>query len=185
MEYRSSRKKMNPQYAALWKLFLGLFALIFIAGGCYSALIYWITSEPPTTVYLNIVEAWGRLGVFIFVGNLLMLVIAGAIAAVVAIYINDKSAMPLSRFEELCEQVSEGEFDAMSVQNERGVFRKLSFAFRQMVNKLYLRRVAQEECVDKIYDRIQELRAGLNLTGNQRDTLNELDTLLQQLEKLL
>lgn len=185
MDYRASRRRSNPQYAALWKLFFSLFALIVLAGGCYSALIYWITSEPPTTVYLNIVEAWGRLGIFIFVGNLLMLVIAGAIAAVVAIFINEKSSAPLHRLEELCEQIGEGELDAMSVQNEKGKFRKLSFAFRQMVNRLYLRRVAQEECLDKIHDRVQELRAGLNLTGSQRDVLNELDAQLQQLERVL
>lgn len=185
MDYRSSRRRQNPQLTALWRMFLSLFALILIAGGCYSALIYWITSEPPTTVYLNIVEAWSRLGVFIFVGNLLTLIIAGAISAAIATYINNKSSAPLHRLEEVCEQIGEGEFDAMSVQNEKGQFRKLSFALRQMVNRLYLRRVEQEECVDRIHDRVQELRAGLNLTGSQRDVLNELERQLQQLEKLL
>ncbi|MDD5214853.1 MAG: hypothetical protein PHQ03_04850 [Methylococcales bacterium] len=186
MEYRSSRRRPNPQYSALLRIFLSLTALIIIAGGCYSALIYWITSEPPTTVYLNIVEAWSRLGVFIFVGNLITLLIAGAISFAIATYINNKSSAPLHRLEELCEQIADGgELDALNITVERGQFRKLSFAFRQMVNKLYLRQSEQEECVDKIYDRIQELRAGLNLTGSQRDVLNELETQLQQLEKML
>jgi methyl-accepting chemotaxis protein len=185
MIYRSTRRRQNPQYAMLWRVFLSLFALIFVAGGCYSALIYWITSEPPTTVYLNIVEAWGRLGVFIFVGNLITLMIAGAISAVIALYINNKSSAPLHRLEELCEQIADGgELDALNITVEKGQFRKLSFAFRQMVNKLYLRRVEQEEYIDKIYDRIQELRSGLNLTGSQRDVLNELEMQLQQLEKI-
>lgn len=185
MEYRTSRRRPNPQLTALWRIFWGLFALIFVAGLGYSALIYWVTSEQPATVYLNIVESWERLGVFIFVGNLITLIIAGAISAMIATYINDKSAAPLHRLEELCEQIGEGDFDALSIQNERGQFRKFSFAFRQMVNKLYLRRTAQSECIDLIHDRVQELRAGLNLTGSQRDILNELETQLQQLEKII
>lgn len=186
MDYRSSRRRPNSQYSALLRMFLSLAALIIVAGGCYSALIYWITSEPPTTVYLNIVESWSRLGVFIFVGNLITLIIAGAISAAIAVYINNKSSAPLHRLEELCEQIADGgELDALNITVEKGQFRKLSFAFRQMVNKLYLRRAEQEEAIDKIYDRIQELRAGLNLTGSQRDVLNELETQLQQLEKML
>ena len=186
MDYRSSRRRSNPQFAALWRTFLSLFALIFVAGGCYSALIYWITSEPPTTVYLNIVESWSRLGVFIFVGNLITLIIAGAISAAIATYINNKSSAPLHRLEELCELISDGgELDVLSITNERGQFRKLSFAFRQMVNKLYLRRAAQEECIDHIHDRVKELRAGLNLTGSQRDVLNELEAQLRELERVI
>lgn len=185
MNYRSSRRRPSSQLSGLWRVFLSLVALIVIAGGCYSALIYWITSEPPTTVYLNIVEAWSRLGAFIFVGNLLTIIIAGAISAIVATYINNQSSAPLNRLEELCEQVSEGQLDALSVLNEKGRFKKLSFAFRQMVNRLYLRRVEQEECIDGIYERVQELRSGLNLTGNQRDTLSQLEEQLLQLSKII
>ena len=185
MTYRTTRRRPNSQFSALWRVFLSLFALILIAGGCYSALIYWITSEPPTTVYLNIVEAWSRLGVFIFVGNLITLIIAGAISAAIAMYINNQSSAPLHRLEELCEQISDGEFDAVNIANEKGRFRKLSFSFRQMVNKLYLRRAAQEECIDKIYERVQELRSGMNLTGNQRDVLSQLEEHLQDLGKMI
>ncbi len=186
MNYRSTRRRPNPQFAALWRIFLSLFVLIIIAGGCYSALIYWITSEPPTTVYLNIVEAWSRLGVFIFVGNLITLIIAGGISAAIATYINNKSTAPLYRLEELCEQVGDGgELDVINIANEKGRFRKLSLAFRQMVNKLYLRRAEQEECIELINLRIQELRSGMNLTGSQRDVLNELNAHIQQLEKVI
>lgn len=185
MDYRSSRRRPNSQYATLWRIFLSLFALIVIAGGCYSALIYWMTSEPPTTVYLNIVEAWSRLGVFIFVGNLITLIIAGAISAAIATYINNKSSAPLRRLEELCEQISDGELDAVNITNEKGRFRKLSLAFRMMVNRLYLRRSEQEDCIELINLRIQELRSGMNLTGSQRDVLNELDAHVQQLGKII
>jgi methyl-accepting chemotaxis protein len=186
MTYRSTRRRQNPQYAALWRIFLSLFALIFLAGACYSALIYWITSEPPTTVYLNIVEAWSRLGVFIFVGNLITLIIAGAISAAIATYINNKSAAPLHRLEELCEQIGDGgELDVLDITNEKGRFRKLVLAFRQMINKLYLRRAEQEDCIVLINMRIQELRSGMNLTGSQRDVLNELDAHIRQLEKVI
>lgn len=185
MDYRSSRRRQNPQLSGLVRVFLSLFALILIAGGCYSALIYWITSEPPTTVYLNIIEAWSRLGVFIFVGNLITLILAGAISAAIAIYINNQSSAPLHRLEELCEQISDGELDAMAVRAEKGRFSKLSFAFRQMVNKLYLRRSEQEQCIDKIYERVQELRSGMNLTGNQRDVLSQLEEHLHDLGKII
>ena len=185
MDYRSSRRRHNSQYVTLWRIFLSLFALIIIAGGCYSALIYWITSEPPTTVYLNIVEAWSRLGVFIFVGNLITLIIPGSISAAIATYINNKSSAPLRRLEELCEQISDGELDAVNISNGKGRFRKLSLAFRMMVNKLYLRRSEQKDCIELINLRIQELRSGMNLTGSQRDVLNELDAHVQQLEKII
>lgn len=185
MSYRSTRRHHNPQLTALWRIFLSLFALIVMAGGCYSALIYWMTSEPPTTVYLNIVEAWSRLGVFIFVGNLMTLIIAGAISAAIATYINNKSAVPLYRLEELCEQIGDGQFEILNAPNEKGRFRKLSLAFRVMVNKLYLRRNEQEQCIELMNLRIQELRSGMNLTGSQRDVLNELNSHIQQLEKII
>jgi uncharacterized coiled-coil protein SlyX len=54
-----------------------------------------------------------------------------------------------------------------------------------MVNKLYLRRAEQEECIELINLRIQELRSGMNLTGSQRDVLNELNAHIQQLEKVI
>ena len=186
MNYRISRRRSNPRFLALGRIFLRLFAIVFIAGCCYSGLIYWITSEPPTTVYLNIVEAWSRLGVFIFVGNLITLILAGAISAVIAIYINNNSSAPLHRLTELCEQISDGaQLDAVNIANEKGQFRKLSFAFRQMVNKLYLRRTEQEECIEEIYDRVQELRSGMNLTGNQRDVLSQLEEHLTNLGKII
>ncbi|MEI6744903.1 MAG: hypothetical protein WCL34_03005 [Methylococcaceae bacterium] len=186
MNYRSTRRRPNPKISALWRIFFSLFALILLAGGCYSALIYWMTSEQPTSVYLNVVEAWSRLGVFIFVGNLLMLIIAGAISAFVTTYINNKTTAPINRLTELCEQISDGgQLDAVNIRNEKGQFRKLSSAFRQMVNKLYLRRTEQEECIELINLRIKELRAGMNLTGSQRDVLNELNAHIQQLEKVI
>jgi hypothetical protein len=86
----------------------------------------------------------------------------------------------------LCEQISDGgQLDAVNIRNEKGQFRKLSSAFRQMVNKLYLRRTEQEECIELINLRIKELRAGMNLTGSQRDVLNELNAHIQQLEKVI
>ncbi len=185
MDYRSSRRRQNPQFSGFVRVFLSLFALILIAGGCYYALIDWIMSKQPNTVYLNIVEAWSRLGIFIFVGNLITLILAGAISAAIAIYINNQSSAPLYRLEELCEQISDGELDAMAVRAEKGRFQKLSFAFRQMVNKLYLRRTEQEECIDKIYARVQELRSGMNLTGNQRDVLSQLEEHLHHLGKII
>ena len=54
-----------------------------------------------------------------------------------------------------------------------------------MVNRLYLRRSEQEDCIALINMRIQELRSGMNLTGSQRDVLNELDAHIQQLEKII
>jgi methyl-accepting chemotaxis protein len=186
MIYRSSiRRHANKQNSALWRVFFSLSALIIIAGASYSALIYWIMAEPPHTVYLNIVEAWGRLGVFIFVGNLIMIIIAGAISAVIAIYITNKSSAPLYRLEELCEQIGDGQLDALTVEHERGRFRKVSLAFRMMVNKLYLRRAEQEECIELINLRLHELRNGMNLTGSQRDVLSQLDAHIQQLEKVI
>jgi hypothetical protein len=54
-----------------------------------------------------------------------------------------------------------------------------------MVNKLYLRKVEQDECIVQINERIHELRSGLNLTGMQRDVLNELESHIQHLEKIV
>jgi nitrogen fixation/metabolism regulation signal transduction histidine kinase len=117
---------------------------------------------------------------------LITLILAGAISAAIANYINNKSTAPLHRLEELCEQIGDGgELDVVNIANEKGRFRKLSLTFRQMVNKLYLRRAEQEECIELINLRIQELRSGMNLTGSQRDVLNELNAHIQQLEKVI
>lgn len=186
MNYRSpSRRLASKQQSVQWRIFLGLFFLILVAGAGYATLIFWVTEKAPPTVYFNIVNAWERLGIFIFVGNLLMLVIAGGISAVIAMYINNQSTAPLYRLEELCEEVSEGQLDSVNMPREKGRFRKLSQAFRVMVNKLYLRRTQQIDHLDLINQLLQELRSGLNLTGKQRDVLNELEMQLQQLEKAL
>ncbi len=187
MKYRSTPRSRlaRKQYAEVWRIFSILFGLIIVAGLSYAGLIYWITSKPPQSVYFNIVEAWERLGIFIFVGNLITLIIAGGISATIAMYLANKSAIPLYNLGELCEQVGDGQFDVLTVPHERGRFRKLSLSFRMMVNKLYLRKVEQEECLEKINARIHELRSGLNLTGMQRDVLNELESHLQHLEKIV
>jgi hypothetical protein len=187
MKYRSTPRSRiaRKQFAEIWRIFSILFGLIVIAGVSYAALIYWITSKPPQSVYFNIVEAWERLGIFIFVGNLITLIIAGGISATIAMYLANKSAIPLYNLGELCEQIGDGQFDVLTVPHERGRFRKLSISFRMMVNKLYLRKVEQDECIAQINVRIHELRSGLNLTGMQRDVLNELESHIQHLEKIV
>jgi glucan phosphoethanolaminetransferase (alkaline phosphatase superfamily) len=60
MKYRSTPRSRiaRKQFAEIWRIFSILFGLIVIAGVSYAALIYWITSKPPQSVYFNIVEAW-------------------------------------------------------------------------------------------------------------------------------
>lgn len=167
------------------RFILGVFLLILLAGLCSAALIFWITGgdlqAQSQTAHANIMNAWDRLGLSIFIGNVVAIVIAGTLAVFVALYASHKIAGPLYRFEKLCEQVGDGDLDVLVALREKDQLQELGLAFAGMINKLRARQSEQQAMVAKINLQVEQLKHDQNITGHQLELLNELTGLIKQL----
>ncbi len=165
-----------------WRFIAGVFLLILLSGLCSALLIFWITGgdlqAQSQTAHANILNAWDRLGLSIFIGNVVAIVIAGTLAVFVALYASHKIAGPLYRFEKLCEQVGNGDLDVLVSLREKDQLQELGVAFAGMVNKLRARQNEQSAVVAKIKAEIEELKHDQN---NAELNLDVLDRLVRQL----
>jgi hypothetical protein len=68
------------------RFILGVFAIILLSGLCSALLIYWITGNEllaqSQSAHTNIVNAGERLGLSIMIGNVISILVAGAVAVV-------------------------------------------------------------------------------------------------------
>ncbi len=180
-----NKTQENTPKSSSAQLFLGVTFLI-ILSSCLSALaIFYLTTPDLQTVQspeASIVESWQKLGIALFIGNLISVIFAGGIALFVVLYSSRKITEPLYRFEKLCEQVGQGEFDVVTVPREKLQFKNLSIAFSSMVSKLHQKRNEQHELIAQMEMQIQDLRGGLNLTGKQRDIVHDLEFALEKLK---
>jgi methyl-accepting chemotaxis protein len=167
------------------RFIVGVFLLILLSGLCSALLVFWITGgdleAQSQTAHANIANAWDRLWLSILIGNVVSMVIAGAIAIYVVLYATHKIVGPLYRFEKICEQVGEGNLDGLISLREKDQLQTLGLAFTDMVNKLRARKSGQQELVDRINVQIEQLKHDQNMTEHQLGTLNELTRLIQQL----
>jgi len=167
------------------RIIVGVFLLILLSGLCSAALIFWITGSDlqaqSQTAHANIVNAWDRLGLSIFIGNVVAIVIAGTLAVFAALYASHKIAGPLYRFERLCEQVGDGDLEVLVSLREKDQLQELGLAFAGMIDKLRTRQSEQQAVVAKIDTQIEQLKRDQNITGHQLSELNELARLIKQL----
>ncbi|MCX7087207.1 MAG: hypothetical protein NTV00_04035 [Methylococcales bacterium] len=168
------------------RFIIGVFLLIFLFSLCSALLIYWITGgdlqAQSQTAHVNIINAWQRLGVSIFIGNFVAFIIAGALAVFVVLYASHKIAGPLYRFEVLCEQVGNGQLDTITTLREKDQLQELSQAFTAMVGKLRDQRAAQQANIAKLSTHIEQLRADKSLSQDQLNVLTELALTVKQLQ---
>lgn len=163
----------------------GVFLLILLSGLCSALLIYWLTGgdlqAQSQTAHANIVTAWQRLGLSIFIGNVVAIVIAGAVAVVSVIYSSHKIAGPLYRFETLCEQIGNGKLDGITTLREHDQLQQLASAFATMAEKLKARKNQQLHRIDSISSELEQLKNESNLAEHQREQLNKLEQMVKQL----
>ncbi|MDO9161258.1 MAG: hypothetical protein Q8N35_03295 [Methylococcaceae bacterium] len=167
------------------RIIVGVFLLILLSGLCSAALIFWITGSDlqaqSQTAHANIINAWDRLGLSIFIGNVVAIFIAGTLSVFVALYASHKIAGPLYRFEKLCEQVGDGDLDVLVSLREKDQLQELGAAFASMVDKLRTRKNEQQAVIIKIDVQLEQLKRDQNITGHQLSELNELTRLTKQL----
>jgi methyl-accepting chemotaxis protein len=179
------RRNVFINKAFQWRFIAGVFLLILLSGLCSALLIFWITGgdlqAQSQTAHANIINAWDRLGLSIFIGNVVAIFIAGTLAVFVALYASHKIAGPLYRFEKLCEQVGDGDLDVLVTLREKDQLQELGLAFAGMIKKLRARQSEQQEVVNKINAQIEQLKNDQNITGHQLGELNELARLIHQL----
>lgn len=167
------------------RFMIGGFLLILLSGLCSALLIFWITGgdleAQSQSAHANIANAWDRLGLSILIGNVVSIVIAGTIAMFVVLYATHKIVGPLYRFEKICEQVGEGNLDALVSLREKDQLQTLGLAFSDMVHNLRARKSQQLDLVAMINAQLEQLKHDQNITESQLGVLNELTRLVKKL----
>jgi methyl-accepting chemotaxis protein len=180
------RRNIFIKKAFQGRFIVGVFLLILLSSLCSALLIYWITGgdlqAQSQTAHVNIMTAWERLGVSIFIGNVVAFIVAGSLAVIVVLYASHKIAGPLYRFEVLCKQVGNGQLDTVTTLREKDQLQDLAEAFSIMVNKLRSQRSARQETAAKLSAKLEQLQAEDGLSTAQRSLLNEIEVMAKQLD---
>lgn len=154
------------------RFMVGAFAVILLSGLCSAALIYWLTNDvlraQSLSVHVSIMNTWERLGMSILLGNFVATLVAGTVAVISVLYASHKIAGPLHRFERLCAEIGNGNFEGVARLREMDQLHDLAEAFTAMMAKLRSRRDRQAGLLADIDSRIVHLQNGDNLTEEQR-----------------
>jgi methyl-accepting chemotaxis protein len=159
------------------RFIVGVLLLMLLSGLCSALLIYWMTGgdlqAQSESAHINIANAWARLGLSIFIGNVVAILIAGSISVFVVMYASHRIAGPLYRFEKLCEQVGNGDLEVSTSIRENDQLQDLSTAFLAMVNKLRARKGRQQDCVANLTKQIEQLKKENALSASQLEQLEQ------------
>lgn len=170
------------------RFILGVFLLILLSSFCSAMLIYWLTGgdlqAQSQTAHVNIMNAWQRLGLSIFIGNFIAFLVAGTLAVFVVLYASHKIAGPLYRFEVLCEQVGNGQLDTITTLREKDQLQDLAQAFTNMVGQLKSKRNSQQASYSQIAEQLQTFKTSAGgLSEEQLATVSRLEELVRQLQQ--
>ncbi|MDP2903497.1 MAG: hypothetical protein Q8N96_10380 [Methylovulum sp.] len=164
----------------------GMFLLMLLSGLCSALLIYWLAGSDlaaqSQTAHVNIANAWNRLGLSLLIGNVVAVIVTGALTVFVVLYASHKIAGPLYRFEKLCEQVGNGELDVLASLREKDQLHDLAQAFTLMVNKLRTRQSLQNESIAKINQQIRQLKNDGDIATHQAQVIEQLELAVKQLQ---
>lgn len=168
------------------RFIFGAFSLILLAGFCSALLVYSITADDlnaqSLSVHTNLEQASNRLGLSVMMGNIVSILVAGAVAVFSVLYGSHKLAGPLYRFETLCRQVASGNLDGITKLREKDQLQELAESFAEMVDKLREQRHLRGKAVADINDQIVVLQGCSNLTEDQQEAVAKIVKLLQGLE---
>ena len=166
----------------------GVIALILLSGLCSALLIYWITGSDleaqSLSAHVSIANAWERLGMSILIGNVISILVVGAAAVATVLYASHKIAGPLHSFENMCEEIGNGNLDTMTQLREEDQLQALALSFSTMVGKLRERRDRRAKLLGDINCRIKVLASMENLAVEQRNMLIALTEAVEKLSKV-
>ncbi|MDD2760383.1 MAG: hypothetical protein PHH11_08815 [Methylomonas sp.] len=167
------------------RLILGAFAVILLSGLCSALLIYWLTGDDlqarSYSAHINIAEAADRLGVSVILGNVVSIIVAGAVAAISVLYASHKIAGPLYRFELLCEAVGNGNLDETAQLREKDQLHALAEAFSNMLAKLRNQRKERSEMIARLNAHLSQLKSS-PLTLQQQEVITTMEETLHRLD---
>ncbi len=186
----SKRRNVFIKKAFQARFMAGAIGLILLSSVSSALLIYWVTGgdlqAQAQSAHANLVNAWERLGLSILLGNLVAIVIAGAAGVTSVLYASHKIAGPLYRFETLCNEIGNGNLNAVTHLREDDQLQELATAFTSMVVKLRDRRDQRSRLITDINHQIGycALKSGENLPTDLQNTLASLANLVTELEDL-
>lgn len=183
----SKRRNIYINKAFQGRFILGVFLLILLSGLCSALLIYWITGgdlqAQSQTAHTNIMNSMEHLGISIFLGNLVSMLIAGSVAVFVVLYASHKIAGPLYRFEKLCEQIGDDQLDTMTSLREHDQLQELGKAFAVMATKLRNRKDKRLQLVAKLTNHLEQLQKDPVFAANHAEHLEQMRLALAQLQE--
>ncbi len=186
-------KQFKRRTVFIKKAFQGRFIvsvllMIMLFGLCSAGMIYWLISSDlqsqSQAAHVNIASTWERLGLSILIGNAVAIFLAGIPTIFVVLYISHKIAGPLYRFEKICEQVGNGNFDAVTPLREHDQLQDLALSFSLMTKKLQDQQQSRQRSYTHLERQFEVLKNIQNLNQIQMDTISALECSVQQLKKM-
>ncbi len=182
----SKRRNIYINKAFQGRFIVGVFLLIVLSGLCSALLIYWITGgdlqAQSQSAHTNIMTSLEHLGVSIFLGNLVSMLIAGSVATFVVLYASHKIAGPLYRFEKLCEQIGDDQLDNITALREHDQLQELGKAFAIMSTKLRNRKDKRLMQISKLVGQIEQLQKDVSIPSQQAEVLEQMRQTLLEIE---
>lgn len=186
----SKRRNVFIKKAFQARFMAGVIGLILLSSLSSALLIYWITGgdlqAQSQSAHANIVNAWERLGLSILLGNIVAIIVASAAGVTSVLYASHKIAGPLYRFETLCQEIGNGNFDTITQLREDDQLQELANSFSEMVAKLRNSRDQRNRLIGEINHHIASitLNSGDNLPEELQNVLNELSKLVGELKNM-
>ena len=137
------RKKVFIQPAFQGKFIFWIILVIALAGSVSALLLYFmLTGDFKTqsqSAHVVLAESWQRLGLSIFIGNLMAIIIGAVIAAIIVLYRSHKIAGPLHRFCRVFQEIGEGRYSDMVHLRENDELLEVADSIQAMMEKLKAR----------------------------------------------
>ncbi len=183
----NKRRKLFINKTFQGRFILNVFLLILLSSLCSALLIYWITGgdlqAELQTAHGSITNALDHLGISIFIGNMVALLVAGIINIFMVLYASHKIAGPLYRFEKLCEQIGDGQLDGITTLRQGDQLQDIGRAFNEMVTKLRHRKEQKSILIAQLNHALESLQQDQAVAANYSEQLEQVRQALTQLQE--
>ena len=158
---------------------------IIAASGLLSGILLYalLSSELSSELQVahqQIQDTWERLAPAIIFGNILTVLVTGAVAAIAVLYQSHKIAGPMYRLQTICEEVSRGNYHPVTSLRKADQLTVLAQSFEDMLAVLRQKRHEQETLIN-------EARLMLNTIQQQAEPVSQqpvLEDLVSKLEQI-
>lgn len=159
-------------------------AIIITTGILSGLLLYFILSSELSTElqvsHRQIQDIWDRLGLAIFFGNIITVIITGCVAAYAVLLQSHKIAGPMYRLETICNEVTQGNFQPFTSLRKADQLTPLAKSFETMIITLKAKEDKRNEITIEVLAIIDNLMG----TNSHNDSLESLNTLRNKLTQL-